>query len=386
MDRNCERMKLLKNLFNCLRGFVILVLIITILILSLNTVDILASNVVFLKILILISESGLIFVFIINLIIYIHFSFKKYPKDILIEKRYHEIPAEFKDKVTVMIPAYNEEYSIKQAIKNCLKFVNNVLVIDDGSQDDTVKIAKDAGANVVHHVKNLGLARVMKTGIKWCLNNEVEIIVNFDADLQYDAADIPSLVMPVILHKYDLMIGNRFEGRIEQMPMQKQLGNKIFSRLIANFTDTHISDAQSGFRAFSASFARSIKIREGFTYTQQMIIEASERNYRIGEIPIKFAKRNHGASRLMHGALDFAYGAWKLIIRVYLEYRPLTVFSIPAYFLFNIGSISLLEALSHFMIHYNIGLLFFIVSMISYSTAAIIFMIGLYAFSQKNDH
>lgn len=379
-------MKILTTAYKFIKLLFFFFFIITTIILSLNTIEILFTDRDFLDTIILIAEIGLVVFFIVDLFSYLHFSLKNYPKDIIVKKRYDSVPEEYINDVYLMIPAFNEELSIQKAIEACLTHVKNVLVIDDGSVDDTVENAKKAGAFVISHNENLGLASAMKTGINWCLQKGAKIIVNFDADMQYDANDIPSLIMPIIENKYDLVIGNRFEGGIESMPLKKQYGNKLFSRVIANFTGTHISDAQSGYRAFSDRFARSIKIREGFTYTQQMIIEAAEKKFRIGEIPIKFAKRDFGSSRLMHGVIDFAVGAWKLIIRVYLEYKPLVVFSIPAYLLFNIGAISLLESMSHFLYRYNIGLLFFLVSLFAFSTSLIIFMIGLYAFSKKEEH
>jgi glycosyltransferase involved in cell wall biosynthesis len=308
--------------------------------------------------------------------------FKKYPYQ-LIQTRYEEIPKEDIKDVFVIIPAYNEEGSIVQAIKNCKEYVNNVIVIDDGSDDTTASISKDAGAIVIQHFTNKGLAQAVKTGINAAIERGAKIIVNFDADMQYDAKDIPSLSIPVLEKKYDLMMGSRLGGTIEKMSILKKCGNIAFSRLIGNITKTYISDGQSGFRAFSAEFGKKIKIRQGFTYTQQMIFEAAEKNFKIGEIPIYFSKRKSGESRLMRGIFHFAIGAWKLILQVFAEYYPLKLFLFLAKQLIGIAFI--FANLSLYLLSQNFvfGNIISIYSMLFFLTSVIIACMGLIAETRK---
>lgn len=310
------------------------------------------------------------------------FCFHKYPYN-LIETRYDTLPQENLEDVFVIIPAYNEEDSIVQAIKECKKFAQNVIVINDGSDDATATRASNEGAFVVNHGSNRGLAMAMKTGIKTAIERGAKVIVNFDADMQYDAKDIPSLAIPVLKGEYDLMMGSRLGGTIEKMSFLKKFGNKIFSRLIGNITKTYISDGQSGFRAFSADFGKNIKIRTGFTYTQQMILEAAEKGYKIGEIPIFFAKRSHGGSRLMRGILHFAFGAWKLILQFFAEYYPFKLFLNAAkilgglgVILINIASYTILQSIDFGSILSIYGLIFIV-------TAIIIACMGLIAETKK---
>ena len=309
--------------------------------------------------------------------------FQKVPK-ITIDERHDKIPYEFLDTVFVIITAYDEEDVIEKAIISCKRHVNNVIVIDDGSEDNTAIYAEQAGAVVIKHNVNCGLAQTLKTGIKTALKMGAAAIVNFDADLQYDANDIPSLVMPVLENRYDLMIGSRFEGRIEEMPLVKKIGNKLFSRLIANLTKTNISDAQSGYRAFSAKFAKAVKIRKGFTYTQQMIIEAAEKHFKIGEIPIVFYKRKNGKSRLMSGIFNFAFKAWRLILRVYTEYHPLKLFSYPIIAFFASSMILLNFTLLLVLNNAILAAISGVAAIILFSTSVIITSIALFAESKKS--
>jgi glycosyltransferase involved in cell wall biosynthesis len=237
-----------------------------------------------------------------------------------------------RETTLVMIPAYNEEQTIQLAVQNALKHVSRVLVINDGSTDNTAILAEQAGAIVLNNEQNMGLAETFKSGALYAANlPNVKAIVNFDADLQYDIDDLPYLVSPILAGERDLMIGSRLAGAIEYMPKIKYLGNHVFTKVLAILTGVRISDGQSGYRAFTADLINSIYLRPGFTYTQQMIIEAVYRHFRIGEIPIDFSTRKSGDSRLMSNAFDFAVKANKLLFRiVFIEYFPLHAFGLLA--------------------------------------------------------
>lgn len=252
----------------------------------------------------------------------------------LLERGTYAIAPEelIRKEVVVMIPAYNEEESIEQCIHEVRKYVDRVVVVNDGSTDRTAEFAERAGAIVIHNSTNMGLAFTFKSGAQYIAGlPNVKAIVNFDADLQYDAADIPELVSPIFTRRVDLMMGSRLAGSIEHMPKIKYFGNKVFTILLAILTGVRITDGQSGFRAFTPELISTIKLRPGFTYTQQMIVETAFRGFKIKEIPIHFAIRQHGESRLMRGALDFAIRANKLLGKiVFIEYFPLQVFGLVA--------------------------------------------------------
>ncbi len=231
--------------------------------------------------------------------------------------------------VVIVIPAYNEEKTIGRVISDINKVMDNtsyeydILVVDDGSRDRTAKIAKESGAVVYSHPFNYGLADAFRTGMKRALAMDADIIVHTDADRQYLAKDIPRLIKEVEAG-YDLVLGSRFRGRIESMPLVKRIGNIAFSRVVSNITRRKITDAQTGLRAFTKQVAK-IKINSNHTYTQEQIIHAVKQKFSVKEIPVYFAKRD-GKSRLMKNPFDYAVKAGINILRVYRDYEPLKFF------------------------------------------------------------
>lgn len=283
----------------------------------------------------------ILLLFTIGVILYIigeiyEFLFGRY-SSILLEKPEYCLTEEDIEKISVIIPAYNEEDTIKKAIEAVKPYCKNVIVVNDGSKDKTGEIAKMNDAIVVEHKLNMGLGQSLKDGIIHSLSINSEIIVNFDADLQYKAEDIPDLVYYVIHEKYDLIMGSRFAGTIEKMSLFKKIGNRLYSRLLRYLTKVGISDGQTGFRAFTKDFAEKIKIRGDFTYTQEMILEATIKKTKIGEIPIFFAKRKDGESRLMKNPFHFAKSSSIFLIKVLIDLNPLKIFAILSSILIVIG-------------------------------------------------
>jgi glycosyltransferase involved in cell wall biosynthesis len=244
-------------------------------------------------------------------------------------------------KIVVTIPAYNEAKTIGKLIVEIKEVMSSnrynykILVVDDGSKDKTAKIAKKAGALVYSHSKNYGLAETFKTEIKKCLDLKADVIVHIDADVQYQPKEIPKLIRE-IKNGYDLVLGSRFKGKIESMPLVKRFGNKAFSKVISNITKSRISDAQTGFRAFTRDVAEKIKITSNHTYTQEQIIRAVREKFRIKEVPIYFAKRND-KSRLMSNPFSYAIRAWINLIRTYRDYEPLKFFGVLGTAVFGFG-------------------------------------------------
>ncbi len=244
-------------------------------------------------------------------------------------------------KTVITIPAYNEEKTIGIVITNIHEVMKNnrynykILVVDDGSKDKTAEIAKKAGAVVYSHPKNYGLAETFKTEVKKSLEMKADVIVHIDADNQYLPKEIPRLIKE-IGNGYDLVLGSRFKGKIESMPIIKRCGNKAFSKVISNISGIKISDAQTGFRAFTKQVAENIKITSKYTYTQEQIIKAVKEKFKIKEVPIYFAKRN-GKSRLISNPISYALRAFINLIRVYRDYEPLKFFGIAGALIFSVG-------------------------------------------------
>ncbi len=234
-----------------------------------------------------------------------------------------------KPNIIISIPAYNEERDIGRTIdgiKESMRSTSHrykILVLDDGSKDNTAKIAEEHGAIVVSHRRNKGLAETFRSEMKECLERKADIIVHTDADGQYEPMHIPQLIEKV-QEGYDLVLGSRFRGKIQYMPFTKRAGNILFSKVLSSLTKVRITDSTTGFRAFTAELAQEIDFINTFTYTQEQIIKASKQGFKIAEIPIN--SRRTRKSRLFSSPLQYAIKAWINIFRIYRNYEPLQFF------------------------------------------------------------
>lgn len=242
--------------------------------------------------------------------------------------------------IVITIPAYNEEATIKQVIEElnkvmkATKYSYKILVIDDGSEDRTAEISRKAGAIVSSNSRNMGLADTFKEEIKQCLKLKADIIVHTDADGQYAASSIPRMIKK-IEEGYDLVLGSRFLGKIEYMPLTKRLGNKAFAMVLSKLSRIKLTDTTTGFRAFTREVAEKINFINTFTYTQEQIIKAAKLNFKIAEVPIM--ARETRESKLFRNPLDYAVKAWINILRIYRDYEPLKFFGLFGLFFVCIG-------------------------------------------------
>jgi glycosyltransferase involved in cell wall biosynthesis len=248
-------------------------------------------------------------------------------------------------KVIVTIPAFNEEMTIGNVIKeiqntlNNQKFIYEIQVVDDGSVDNTANIARSLNARVYSHPVNFGLAETFRDEIQIALDNGADIIVHFDADGQYRSEEIINLISPLLEGNADLVLGSRFLGEIEDMPLLKKIGNRAFSRVVSHIIGFRIIDAQTGFRAFTKDLAAKVKVNSEFTYTQEQIIKSARKKFRIMEVPIFFAKRISGKSRLMSNPLDYAIRGNINLLRIYRDYAPLKFFGFIGFILIVLAAI-----------------------------------------------
>ncbi len=235
-------------------------------------------------------------------------------------------------KLAVFIPAFNEEATVADVVKGVRLAVKGaqVIVIDDGSTDSTAAEAAKAGAKVLRHGRNLGLARAFSDGIEAALKAGADAAVCIDADGQYDPKQIPFLLEPIAKGEADIVLGSRFAGEIEDMPLQKRWGNILATKVTSLLSGLRITDAQTGLRAFSKEAMLRINISSDFTYTQETIIQAAFKGLRIKEVPIRFLKRRHGSSRLFSSIFSYAWRAGLTIIKTVFYYAPMTFFSLAA--------------------------------------------------------
>ncbi len=242
-------------------------------------------------------------------------------------------------KTIAIIPALNEEETIGRVIESVKRHVNNVIVIDDGSTDGTAKTARKAGARVYSHPVNKGLGPTILDGYREALKKGAEIVLQIDADGQYLARDIPRLINPILRNEADMVLGSRFSGTIEEMPFVKRTGNRFFSKITSVLSGMRITDAQTGFRAIRSELLENIIPTGKYTYTQEMIIRASKENFRIKEVPIYFARRKSGESRLISNVLSYASSSFMIMLRTFREYHPLKFFGLPGLVLLIAGAV-----------------------------------------------
>lgn len=185
-----------------------------------------------------------------------------------------------------IIPAYNEENAIGDVVNRSIQY-SDVIVVDDGSTDDTYNQAKKAGAEVIKHGKNKGKGAAIKSGLTKALKDGYDSFVLIDGDGQHDPADIPLFFS--FTGEYGLIIGSRFiKGNPENMPLTRKVSNKVTTKLIKYATGYEITDSQSGFRALSkgcAKFFLDIKY-DDYIYESEMIYKAAENKVRLKEVAV----------------------------------------------------------------------------------------------------
>lgn len=255
-------------------------------------------------------------------------------------------------KLVVSIPAYNEEKNIGDVIRSIPRDLADdilIVVIDDGSTDNSIQEAKKAGADrIISHRKNLGLAQAFRRGLEEGLALGADVIVNMDADGQYLGNEIKNLIEPIKKGEADVVLGSRFSGWIEEMPFQKKLGNIIATKVTGFLSGIRISDAQTGFRAFSREAALRINILSDYTYTQESIIQAAHMGLVIKEVPVHFRRRD-GRSQLIPNILSYAKKSGTTILRTYRDYRPLHTFTLIGGLVFVGGLIMGIRVLVHYI-------------------------------------
>ena len=238
-------------------------------------------------------------------------------------------------KLIIQIPCYNEESSLPvtlDALPRQLAGIDEieVLVIDDGSTDKTVEIAKQHGADhIVSHVSNAGLARAFMTGLNASLEAGADIIVNTDADNQYNASDIEKLIAPLLNKEADIVIGTRPVSKIKHFSFLKKLLQKTGSWVMRLISSTDVEDAPSGFRAFSREAAVQMNVFDNYTYTLETIIQARAKGLRLACVSVGVNPELR-KSRLVKNMFDYIRRSVFTMLRMFVIYRPFRFFSIIA--------------------------------------------------------
>ncbi len=263
-------------------------------------------------------------------------------------------------KLIIQIPCYNEAGDLPETLMalprripgiDCIEY----LVIDDGSRDDTSGVARRHGAHhVVRHRTNRGLAAAFQTGIDASLAAGADIIVNTDADNQYDGRDIVKLVQPVLDGMADIVIGDRQVHNNEHFGRFKRLLQVFGSSVVKRFSRTDVTDAVSGFRAISRAAAQNIFIVSKFSYTTEMLIQAGRKRMAVMSVPIRTNAVGR-PSRLFKSIPQFISSQGVTIVRAYAMYNPLRVFVMVGALACIVGAIPTIRFLYFYVIGQGTG-------------------------------
>ena len=234
-------------------------------------------------------------------------------------------------KLIIQIPCLNEGGTLAVTLKELPRSMEGFdkvewLIIDDGSTDNTVEVAKENGVDhIVSFTKNQGLARAFLAGLEACLKLGADVIVNTDADNQYNAQDIPLLIKPILDKKAEFVIGARPVSEIKHFPPIKKQLQKLGSWVVRLASKTDIPDAPSGFRAMSREAALRLNVFNDYTYTLETIIQAGQKNMAIVSVPISVNEELR-RSRLIKSIPSYLNKSITTIIRIFVVYKPFRFF------------------------------------------------------------
>jgi len=288
-------------------------------------------------------------------------------------------------KLMIQIPCYNEEATLGVALDALPREVPGVdvvewLVIDDGSTDTTAQVAREHGADhIIQMRSNRGLARAFMAGLDHAIKCGVDIIVNTDADNQYNAEDIPKLIQPILDGQAEIVVGERPISEIGHFSPVKKLLQRVGSGVVRIASGTRIPDAPSGFRAMTHEAAMRLNVFDNYTYTLETIIQAGRKNMAITSVPIR-TNDDLRPSRLVKSIPAYVQRSLFTIVRIFMTYRPFRFFAFPGAFSLLIG----LAGTGRFLFFYASGqgsghLQSLIYSVLFLGLGAVLVVVGLLA-------
>jgi glycosyltransferase involved in cell wall biosynthesis len=242
-------------------------------------------------------------------------------------------------KLIIQIPCFNEEFTLPVTLRDLPTTVLGIdqveiLVIDDGSTDNTIAVARECGVkHILALPRHQGLAKAFMAGLEFSLKVGADIIVNTDADNQYCADDIPNLIAPILKGSAEIVVGARPIGETEHFSLTKRSLQKLGSWVVRLASRTDIPDAPSGFRAISRNAAMQLHVFNEYTYTLETIIQAGQKSMAITSVPVRTNPYSR-PSRLFKNIPTYLHRQVSTIARIFMTYRPFRFFAVPGILLF----------------------------------------------------
>lgn len=243
-------------------------------------------------------------------------------------------------RLIVNLPAFNEEEKIGSTIKRIprsFEGIDEVLiqVIDDGSHDRTIEVSKEAGADFVYsNWVNRGVGKTFRHAVERALENGADILVNIDADGQFDPVDIEKVIRPVLDNKADMVSADRFDHlKAKNIPFVKDFLNRFAAWIIGGFMNTRIKDLTCGFRAYNRETMLRLNLPGEFTYTQETIIDALGKNMKVLWVPVEVTYFADRKSRVVRSIYKYVNNSAKIILKAVRDVRPMKFFGVPGLFL-----------------------------------------------------
>lgn len=245
------------------------------------------------------------------------------------------------NKAIIYMPALNEGMTIHRVLSTVPKTLVSIseielLVINDGSTDNTASEATRFGATVINHNYNKGVGSAFQTAVNYALKAKADVLVSIDADGQFDVQQIDEMIKPILNHQADFCIGNRFSnGRPKLMPKVKFWGNNRISNIVSFVSRTKIHDASCGFRAYSRDCLLNLNLDGRFTYTHETILDLANKGYRVAQIPVNVTYFDDRVSRVANSISKYAFKTSAIIFKCLKDYKPFHFFiSIALFVLF----------------------------------------------------
>jgi glycosyltransferase involved in cell wall biosynthesis len=237
------------------------------------------------------------------------------------------------NKVLIAVPCFNELDAIRRTIQEIIKIQStlpniDLIVVDDGSTDDSVHSIVDLGVVILKHPKNLGLGESFKTAVDFMLSEGYEYLVTIDADGQFLASEIPKFLEIITGSKWGLVTGSRFlpESKVANMPFSRKIGNKIYVKILQTLTHTKITDVSCGFRAYNREALLNIDLKNRFTYTHETIMQLTQAQVPMRDTPISVEYFENRKSKISGSLIKYGYRTLKIILKTTLILKPVQTF------------------------------------------------------------